>query len=158
MPGVRSSAGATLPGPRGLHRLRVRLQVLRTMTPKAHQWITRILAKMIPEPGSECIRWVGYINTTNGYGQQRVSVHYAGFGPPKPNRILGVHRIAYHVMRGPIPEGFHLDHVCENRWCCTPYHLEALPPPENAYLANRRRWYGDREPAPEGYGDEAPVL
>jgi len=35
----------------------------------------------------------------------------------------------HHV--GPIPAGFHIDHLCRNRACANPAHLEAVPPRVN---------------------------
>jgi hypothetical protein len=32
---------------------------------------------------------------------------------------------------GPIPEGYHVDHLCRNRGCVRPDHLEAIPRKEN---------------------------
>lgn len=36
------------------------------------------------------------------------------------------HRIAYELVRGQVPEGLVLDHLCRNRACCNPDHLEAV--------------------------------
>jgi hypothetical protein len=36
------------------------------------------------------------------------------------------HRFAYEQIKGPIPLGLTLDHLCRNTRCCNPYHLEAV--------------------------------
>lgn len=36
------------------------------------------------------------------------------------------HRYTYSLFLGPIPEGLHVDHLCRNRACCNPCHLEAV--------------------------------
>lgn len=42
-----------------------------------------------------------------------------------------VHRAAYEVLVGPIPDGLVLDHICRNRACYNPAHLEPVTTSEN---------------------------
>ncbi len=42
-----------------------------------------------------------------------------------------VHRLAYELLVGPIPDGLTLDHLCRNRACYNPEHLEPVTNKEN---------------------------
>ena len=47
---------------------------------------------------------------------------YGGFWDG--NRTIGAHRFAYESIRGAIPEGLVLDHLCRTPHCCNPWHME----------------------------------
>lgn len=68
-----------------------------------------------------CWDWQGEIDA-NGYGRYRgvsgVAYVYA-------------HRLAYVLWNGPIPSGLHIDHLCRNRRCVNPKHLQAVTFVEN---------------------------
>jgi len=69
----------------------------------------------------DCIEWAGFI-TEHGYGD-----YYTGlFGETL------AHRIAYVLTFGPIPMGLEPDHLCRNRVCVNPFHLEAVTRKTNA--------------------------
>ena len=70
----------------------------------------------------DCLAWVGGI-TSNGYGIMRKT----GEGPS----MRYAHRVAYELEHGPIPVGMEIDHLCRNRKCVEPTHLEAVAPIEN---------------------------
>lgn len=67
----------------------------------------------------QCWNWTGYIND-NGYGLMRGT----GWN-------YRAHRWAYEHFIGPIPEGKVLDHLCRNRRCVNPHHLEPVTLVEN---------------------------
>lgn len=69
--------------------------------------------------------WVWRGGTVNGYGRTSVA-----------GKAVAVHRAAYEVLVGPIPEGLTLDHLCRNRACYNPAHLEPVTLSENV----RRAW------------------
>lgn len=70
----------------------------------------------------DCWEWMAYRNQT-GYGRIQVS--------SKPKRQVVAHRVAYERLIGPIPVGLTLDHLCRNRWCVNPKHLEPVTHREN---------------------------
>jgi hypothetical protein len=37
----------------------------------------------------------------------------------------------YEAFIADIPSGYQIDHLCRNRRCCNPWHLEAVPPRVN---------------------------
>lgn len=41
------------------------------------------------------------------------------------------HRIAYEMLVGPIPAGLQIDHLCRNRGCVNPAHLEPVTARQN---------------------------
>lgn len=77
----------------------------------------------------ECWRWVGYINTT-----RRADGSYPRFRVKR--RVYYAHRISYLIHRGEIPEGMQVDHLCRNKWCVRPEHLEPVTPRENMLRGN----------------------
>lgn len=74
---------------------------------------------------SGCIEEAGGLNGV-GYGQ-----FYRGKREVGDTGKTYAHRWAYEHYVGPIPEGMHLDHLCRNRKCCNPDHLEPVTPREN---------------------------
>ena len=53
--------------------------------------------------------------------------HVSGYAMVKrEGRTEVVHRVVWEALRGPIPEGLQLDHLCRNRGCCNPDHLELV--------------------------------
>lgn len=80
------------------------------------------LAYTTPLDGNRCWPWTGWFNA-NGYAMLSFRT--------KQGRTRRAHRIAFELLRGPIPEGLELDHVCRNRGCVNPWHLDAVSHQEN---------------------------
>lgn len=49
-----------------------------------------------------------------------------------------VHRVAYELFHGPIPDGLTIDHLCCNKRCWNPAHLEAVTNAENIKRGGER--------------------
>lgn len=74
----------------------------------------RLLRDSIPEPNTGCWLWMGVL-MPNGYGQLSINGRHAY-----------AHRASYETFVGPIPEGLTIDHLCRQRCCINPEHLEPV--------------------------------
>ena len=72
---------------------------------------------------SSCWSWTGAGEGANGYGRFR-------FGG-KGSKTGMAHRASYAALVGPIATGLQLDHLCRNRRCVNPTHLEPVTPRVN---------------------------
>lgn len=66
-----------------------------------------------------CWEWQGS-RSPEGYGRIGTPI-----GP------VYAHRVSYEIHHGPIPEGRVVDHICNNRCCVNPAHLQAITHRQN---------------------------
>lgn len=72
------------------------------------------MSKVSVDADTGCWNWLAG-KSTDGYGGFYINGerHYT-------------HRLSYMMAKGEIPSGLELDHLCRNRGCCNPDHLEAV--------------------------------
>ena len=79
----------------------------------------RLARKAVRDPATGCLIWRGTV-TPKGYGRVCVA-----------GRQRYAHRVAYELAVQPIADGLVLDHLCRNRACIEPTHLEPVTNREN---------------------------
>ena len=101
----------------------------------------RFRSKVRPDPLTGCWIWTAgvrrtrYKNTVYAYGTYSIdgSVEGQGFA----------HRYAYEFFVGPIPRELEIDHLCHNKLCVNPAHLEAVTHQENCARRKKSGPYPD---------------
>ncbi len=85
-------------------------------------WARTIVGLAVRSGLGPCWEWQGS-TTPAGYGQ---------INDVRKGRPVLTHRVAYEDRVGPIPPGFELDHLCDNKRCVRPAHLQPLTKSEHS--------------------------
>ena len=83
-----------------------------------YQLAERLIARTKIGDGTECWEWTGAV--ANGYGRIVVPDTVC------PYRVMLVHRLSYLLFNGPLDAQLQIDHLCRNRRCIRPDHLEQV--------------------------------
>lgn len=102
----------------------------------AREWLYAQARRAVAEAITVCLEWPR-ARDKDGYGHVAVDAR----------KISLTHRVAYEASIGPIPAGLQLDHLCRNRACFNPLHLEPVTNKENA----ARAFYASRTHCANGH-------
>ena len=103
----------------------------------------RILAKLAV---GDCWEWTGRLAPT-GYAYTT----WRG-------RHWLAHRAVYTALVGEIPDGMQIDHLCKNRRCCNPDHLEPVTQQENIRRSASGAHHAAKTACPAGHPYSGPNL
>lgn len=102
------------------------------------EFVERFLNKVVLDEGSACMIFVGANDGRKGYGRTRIPKEIA-HAMNAPGRQVAAHRASFFVFRHPFDPDLQLDHLCHEKRCVNPYHLEVVTSEENALRANDRK-------------------
>lgn len=92
--------------------------------------------------GEYCWHWAGAVVSNQRYPHQKYGFHSTYLGRENGRTLrkgTAAHKFAYETLVGPVPQGLEIDHLCENKLCVNPEHLEAVTHQENVIRTLMRR-------------------
>ena len=82
------------------------------------------------DPDTGCFNWIQSL--CHGYPQAHIMINGV-------RKRCGGHRLAWERVNGPIPEGDHIRHDCDNRKCVNPDHLRTGNHQDNVDDMDKRK-------------------
>lgn len=98
-------------------------------------------------------RFWGKVNKTDDCWVWTASTDSKGYGrfTVAHDVKVAAHRWAYESLVGPIGDGLELDHLCRNRACVNPFHLDPVPHLENVRRGDAWTVSGLKTHCPSGH-------
>lgn len=103
----------------------------------AYRSLLAAASKFVVDDG--CWVWTG-AHTVQGYGTITIK-----------KRHIMAHRFMYELLRGPIPRGLQIDHLCRTPSCVNPGHLEPVTSRENTRRGRAGENYSTRLACAHGH-------
>lgn len=97
-----------------------RWRAAKEIRPAAWEFFDLFESYVLPDPNSGCWLWAG--------GNRE---EYGALALPAPHGGYTAHRLAYFFAHGSIDKNLVIDHLCRNKFCVNPRHLEQVSPEEN---------------------------
>jgi hypothetical protein len=102
-------------------RAKVDMVVYQTLKQAPTERLLLRFTRKVKRLDSGCWKWTANLHPDNGYPRVWFSKH--------DDKLA--HRVSYEWSGGDIPEGLTIDHLCRNRWCVNPAHMEVVSRGEN---------------------------
>jgi hypothetical protein len=104
---------------------------VRRITDKRDEALNRVWERIVKEEARDCWIWTGPCQS-KGYGLLTL--------PGRQTWL--VHRLLYTIFYAPLSNDVTLDHLCSNRRCVNPEHLEPVASRINIGRGSTNKWIG----------------
>lgn len=98
---------------------------------------------------SDCWEWQA-VKNKDGYGMIALN-----------RKMISAHRVSYQMYKGSIPRQLMIDHLCRNRKCVNPHHMELVTNQENCIrglTGKINNWQKRKTHCPYGHELKEPNL